>query len=125
MARLFFHQDESVKFVDISPETDKMLHSCRQKSGASFQEIANEILGRYGAVCEEFIIQYLSSFGRLSNEETTNFLQNCYNRFIDAGGDHGVYVAWNDLPDDVAEKLRENYKSARASKPDDGRSPRE
>jgi hypothetical protein len=48
-----------------------------------------------------------------------NFLQQHYNRFRDAGGDHAEYIVWNDIDDDLAKELRENYEHP--APPEDGR----
>ncbi len=40
-----------------------------------------------------------------------NFLQDHYNHFRDAGGDHAMYAVWNDLSDKIAAELRQNYNS--------------
>lgn len=39
----------------------------------------------------------------------TSFLQDHYNRYIESGGSHAKYVAWNELDKDTAQKLKETY----------------
>lgn len=38
-----------------------------------------------------------------------NFLQEHYNRWREGFGSHEEYVIWNDIGDDVARELKEEY----------------
>lgn len=49
--------------------------------------------------------EYCARLGRV------NFLQGHYNRFRDAGGDHAMYIVYNDISDKIAKELFDNYAS--------------
>lgn len=48
-----------------------------------------------------------------------NFLQEHYNRFRNAGGQHIMYVIENDLEDDTAQKLKKNFESTNPPVPEE------
>ncbi len=39
----------------------------------------------------------------------TNFLQSHYNEYRNAGGDHDLYVVWNDISEELGDRLRQNF----------------
>lgn len=49
----------------------------------------------------------------------SNFLQDHYNRAMDAGGGHAMYVVINDIDDETAKRLSENYRTRPAAEAPD------
>lgn len=49
--------------------------------------------------------EYCAKLGRVS------FLQGHYNRFRDIGGDHEMYIIYNDVSDKTAKDLLDSYQS--------------
>lgn len=47
--------------------------------------------------------------------EKISFLQNHYNRYRDAGGNHAAYIIVNDLSGKTAKELRKSYEATHSS----------
>ncbi len=51
----------------------------------------------------------------MKKNRVENFLQQHYNMYRDAGGDHAEYIVWNDIDDNhkLCRELRERYEESK------------